>query len=318
MVIIAFTLSIFEIIVLFAGLAILGITLYFFIRYYKSLRQTFETQTRSANLKSTTRPVTPVLRTEKDIFGLHEQLKEINQRKAMVSAPLKPSPEKEQASKKELPQEDLTTSLRATIAQQQNILSEFLKQVEELENEGKQKLVEENEELQKEITNFERKLEKKNTEILELKNEMATAIKMTEKIDEVYKEFEQLQHKMQTVEKQAHRANILQMELEDTRQAYEQVYNDLARKTEKLDDSVKQNQRMKQEMDALEDKLADANLQRQQLQKKVQFLQDMNTDMQSMTETNKKLQTELRRIGELESMLNLIAEERDHLLHKKS
>ena len=75
---------------------------------------------------------------------------------------------------------------------------------------------------------------------------------------------------------------------------------------------------MRQELGTLEDKLAEANLQRQQLQKKVQFLQDMNSDMQSMSETNKKLQTELRRIGELESMLNMIAEERDHLLRKKS
>ena len=39
--------------------------------------------------------------------------------------------------------------------------------------------------------------------------------------------------------------------------------------------------------------------------------------MQSIADTNKKLQTELRRIGELESMLNMMAEERDFLLRKK-
>jgi hypothetical protein len=39
--------------------------------------------------------------------------------------------------------------------------------------------------------------------------------------------------------------------------------------------------------------------------------------MQSISDTNKKLQTELRRIGELESMLNMMAEERDFLLRKK-
>ena len=70
-------------------------------------------------------------------------------------------------------------------------------------------------------------------------------------------------------------------------------------------------------MDVLEDKLAEANLQRQQLQKKVQFLTDLNTDLQSISDTNKKLQTELRRIGELESMLNMMAEERDFLLRRK-
>ena len=59
-------------------------------------------------------------------------------------------------------------------------------------------------------------------------------------------------------------------------------------------------------------------MQRQQLQKKVQFLQELNADMQNISETNKKLQTELRRIGELESMLTMMAEERDQLLRKKS
>jgi len=67
----------------------------------------------------------------------------------------------------------------------------------------------------------------------------------------------------------------------------------------------------------LEDKLSEANLQRQQLHKKVQFLTDLNNDMQSIADTNKKLQTELRRIGELESMLNMMSEERDFLLRKK-
>jgi uncharacterized protein YoxC len=67
-----------------------------------------------------------------------------------------------------------------------------------------------------------------------------------------------------------------------------------------------------------EDKLAEANLQRQQLQKKVQFLQEVNNDMQHVSESNQKLQNELRRIGELESMLSMIAEERDRLLNKEN
>lgn len=77
------------------------------------------------------------------------------------------------------------------------------------------------------------------------------------------------------------------------------------------------NHRLRNNLETLEDKLAEANMQRQQLQKKVQFLQELNSDMQSLSDTNKKLQTEIRRIGELESMLNMMAEERDYLLKKK-
>ena len=67
-----------------------------------------------------------------------------------------------------------------------------------------------------------------------------------------------------------------------------------------------------------EDKLSEANLQRQQLQKKVQFLQDMNDDMSNISETNKRLQNELRRIGELESMLGMMEEERNRTSRKQS
>ena len=80
---------------------------------------------------------------------------------------------------------------------------------------------------------------------------------------------------------------------------------------------MEENQRMRLLMNELEDKVSEANLQRQQLQKKVLFLTDLNNDMQNISDTNKKLQTELRRIGELESMLNMMAEERDFLIRKK-
>ncbi|HEV7620761.1 MAG TPA: hypothetical protein VGO09_03460 [Flavisolibacter sp.] len=318
MVTIAITITFIEIIVLFAGALILGITIYFFIKTHRSLKQTFEQQHRlfpeTSKKPSTRLPVNK----EKELFVLHEQLRDINKKNTLSSPPIKPVEKKEEIIKKEYSKEHLTESLKSTIAQQQNLLSGFLKQVEELESEGKEKLALENEELQQEINNLEKKLEKKNIEITELKKEAATALKMAEKIEEVYTEFEQLQSKMISLEKQANRANHLAMELEDTRQSYEQVYKDLGRKGEKLEEALSQNQKMKQDLDITEDKLAEANLQRQQLQKKVQFLQDMNTDMQSMSDTNKKLQTELRRIGELESMLNMIAEERDHLLRKKN
>jgi uncharacterized protein Smg (DUF494 family) len=84
-----------------------------------------------------------------------------------------------------------------------------------------------------------------------------------------------------------------------------------------MEELMEENQRLRHHTNEVEDKLSDANLQRQQLQKKVQFLTELNTDMQSISDTNKKLQTELRRIGELESMLNMMAEERDFLLRKK-
>jgi len=105
--------------------------------------------------------------------------------------------------------------------------------------------------------------------------------------------------------------------LEDTKYTYEQVHKELLRKQEKLEELMEENQLLRHQKNEAEDKLADANLQRQQLHKKVQFLSDLNNDMQNIADTNKKLQTDLRRIGELESMLNMMSEEREFLLRKK-
>ena len=175
-----------------------------------------------------------------------------------------------------------------------------------------------NEELQHEIEKLHLTIEKKEDEINSLQQQAATAQRMTAKIEEVYEEFDLLQTKIAALEKQSGRANELAMELEDSKQANNQLHKDLSRKQEKLEEVMNENQRMHKEIELLEDKLAEANLQRQQLQKRVQLLQEMNNDMQSISETNKKLQTEIRRIGELESMLTMMAEERDYLLRKKS
>ncbi len=43
----------------------------------------------------------------------------------------------------------------------------------------------------------------------------------------------------------------------------------------------------------------------------------MNADFQSISDAHQKMQTELRRIGALESMLNMMTQERDSLLQKK-
>ncbi|HEX6333761.1 MAG TPA: hypothetical protein VFZ78_06015 [Flavisolibacter sp.] len=290
-------LSLIEISVLLVGAFILALAIYFFIDSRRSLQQT--------------------LRDNKLVIPAKKE-----KAKAVRETPL-PQPVPELAERRlqpvaETPRADLSHDLKATIMQQQRILDGLLKQVEEAENDGKDQLRAENEELLDDIRRLEELIDKKNGEINGLKQQAALAQKLTTRVEEIYHEFEQLQQKMVILEKQASRANNLAIELEDTRQAYEQVHKELTRKQERLDESFEENQRLQLVLNAVEDKLAEANVQRQQLQKKVQFLQDLNTDMQTMSDTNQKLKTELRRIGELESMLNMIAEERDYLLKRQA
>jgi len=316
MLLLSINLSLLEIGVLLAGAIVLGLAIYFYITSRRSLKQTIE----QTNQKVTLRPgfyhspaSVPSSVQERTISKeIQEPKKE--SRKVYEEAP----PEYVPVKPKPAPKEESIDDLKQTILQQQKLLNSFLKQVEEIENEGREELELQNKHLEKEIENLEARLEKKQDELEEVKQQASMAERMASKIEEVYQEFELLQSKMANLEKQANRANNLALELEDTRQSYEQVHKDLQRKTEKLEETYTENQRLQQLINTMEDKLAEANLQRQQLHKKVQFLQDLNTDLQTVTDTNKKLQTELRRIGELESMLDMIAEERDYLLRKGS
>jgi len=310
MIIIAIDLTLVAFIALPIGAIILGVTVYFFLKTQASLRETIEvTQLRSApQIKKET--------LKRERRSVKQLLKRFSRKKNRADLPdvTMISPRKVSSSTPE----SIVQELKQTIAQQQQVLNTYLDKVEELEDGGKGQLRQLNNDLQKEIHKLHNIIEQKDHELEELEQRASGAQKMAGKIDEVYQEFEQLQLKMMQLEKQANRANKIAMDLEDTKQSYEQVYNELMRKQEKLEEVMNENQRMRVDMNTLEDKLSEANLQRQQLQKKVQFLQEMNADMQSLSDANKKLQTELRRIGELESMLNMMAQERDFLLKKKN
>lgn len=325
MFILAINVTLIEVIVLNAGAIILGVTIYFFLQSRKTLLKTMDVQS-SNNSVSKYKRVEEIQPQKNntlngsrknsksiDISELKEHLSHLREHKSIPK-------HEEPVFKKDKhvhAKEDLTVSLKETIARQQKILDGFLQQVEELEDGGKDELFQKNDELQSDVERLEQILEKRDVEIEELKKRTAVAEKMASRVDDIYNDFQQLQSKIVTLEKQAARANNLALELENLQQSYDQVLKDLERKQEKLEELVEENQRMRIELESTEDKLNESNLQRQQMMKKVQFLQDLNSDMQSMSETNKKLQTELRRIGELESMLNMMSEERDYLLMRK-
>lgn len=286
-------------------------TIYFFIKSRKTLQETLRSNSKSffttpKEELRTPQKRSPAVEMEEQFARMRHKITASREEEPVVE--IKRSPAKE---------ENLVNELKNTISQQQKLLNSYLDRVEELENEGKEELNNQIQDLEREIHKLHIVIEKKDEEIEDLHQQASAAQKMAARIEEVYQEFEQLQEKMMQLEKQASRANNLAIELEDTRHSYEQVHKELMRKHEKLEEVMYDNQRMREQMNELEDKLSEANLQRQQLHKKVQFLTDLNNDMQNISETNKKMQTELRRIGELESMLNIMAEEREMLLKSR-
>jgi hypothetical protein len=82
-------------------------------------------------------------------------------------------------------------------------------------------------------------------------------------------------------------------------------------------DVINENRNLQQEIAENSEKLREANFQRQQLQKRVAYLEELNQDLQTVADANRKLESQLKRIGELESLLNVMAEERDELAKKQ-
>lgn len=168
-----------------------------------------------------------------------------------------------------------------------------------------------------EIEELRLKLEKKEAEIRELRQQTELSHKLQGHFEEVQSGYEELQHKVQKMEQQAWQAAELSIKVDSLEQSNEQLEKTVHKKEEKIRELSAENGRLHEMLNETEDKLSEANLQRQQLIKKVQFLEEINSDIQQMSDANRKLKNELRRVAELESMLNLITEERDALLHRR-
>jgi chromosome segregation ATPase len=206
------------------------------------------------------------------------------------------------------------SDLRSMIHEQQSQLSQALAQMNV--KPPKAEAVPDKE-TQKKVKDLQLALDKKEAEIKKYKQQLEVSTKMQTHFESMQKEFGQLQQKMQKLEVQAREANDLKIKLDHVQQSLAKVEKDLIRKEDKLRDITAESQKLHTALNETEDKLQESNLQRQQMMKKVQFLEEMNDDMKEIADNNRKLQNELRRVAELESMLNIMTEERDELLKKK-
>lgn len=225
-----------------------------------------------------------------------------------------PSLNKKHQQKKEPRRADRDIQkMQSMILQQQEQLSAVVNQLKGLDRE---KTLTVEALPNRKVEDLQLSLDKKDAEIRSLRQQNELANKMQVHFDELQKEFDVLQEKLEKVELQAWQANELAMKVENLEQANIHLEKELLRKDEKLSELAEENQRLNSLLHQSEDKLQESNNQRQQLAKKVQFLQDINNDLKQLSDTNRKLQNEIRRIGELESMLNLIMQERDELLRR--
>ena len=328
------SLSILEVIVLVLGAIVLGITIHFFIISRRNLKGSSSKKQKSdIDLEEwKLKYFNDVEVKEKEISELRQRLSEAENNARIYSMDLeefrrqnkKMSTELE-LTRKAIPQQGEKTDYLEYLKQAQYSLMEHNEKIDLLldhisaakEVEGqKQELIEENEELKMQVKDFNYLMEEKDREINNIKQKANLTKEMNSMLDNAYSEFSLLQNKIQKLESQVASSRMLNLEFEDIKEANQKQTQDLEAAKIKINALTIETQQLALQLHTTEDKLIEATFQRQQLQKRVTYLEELNSDLQVMTDANKKLEGQIKRIGELESKLNVVAEERDDLMRK--
>lgn len=198
-------------------------------------------------------------------------------------------------------------------------ISKLLEQVDVIKEseEKNQEILRSNKELNTQINDLKYMLEDKESEINEIRQKANLTKEMTSMLDNAYSDFDILQTKIKKLESQLLSSKMGSIDYEDLKEAYYKTSRDLDESKNKVNHYMQENQSLQIELAKTEDKLTESNQQRQQLQKKVAYLEELTSDLQQMSDANKKLESHMKKIGELESMLNMVSEERDQLKEKQ-
>lgn len=200
-------------------------------------------------------------------------------------------------------------SAQENLLEHNNKVNRLLEQIELLkESENKYAdLLKEKENLNGQLADMKKSLAEKENEMNQLRQQQRITNEMADRLSKAHGEFSALQEKLQRMEKSL---------LNPQRGAdYEQLHESYFKLTKDFDESRQkqiglweENQRLSRILADTEDKLREANFQRMQFQKKVAFLEELNNDLQQVSEHHKKLDSQLRRISEMEAMLSKAAQ----------
>lgn len=332
------SLSIIEIIVLMLGAIVLGVTIHFFITSRRTLKASSPAAMQQLHKELEDwklRYFNEIEYRDKELENLKKKLADEEENSNIFSIEADETRIKNKKLQAELEELKNNTSALPSVgksgyidqlSQAQHSLKEYNERISQLlgqidivkeTEEKQQEILRNNEELTKQIDDLKFLLSQKEKEILNIRQKQELTSEMSSRLEIAYTEFGSLQDKIQKLESQVSFSKKLNLEYEDLKEEHYKIARDFEEQSLKYKAAVHENQELQSALTETEDKLREANLQRQQLQKKVAYLEELNNDMQAVADANKKLEGQLKRIGELESMLNMVAEERDELAKKQ-
>jgi chromosome segregation ATPase len=328
------TLSIIEITVLMLGAIVLGITIHFFITSRRSLKNSTagESNKISKSLEEwKLKYFNDVEIRDKELATLRERLEESEENSNINSIEADEMRQQNKRLKSEIEtlrktlpsseKPDYIQQLRqaqSSLMEHNEKINQLLEQIDLVKEteEKQQEILKNNEELSDQIAELKSILSQKEKEVNNIRQKEHLTKEMTSMLDSAYSEFNTLQSKIHKLESQVNSSKMMNMDYEDMKEAHYKLTRDYDENKIKLNTALTENQLLHSQIIETEDKLREANFQRQQLQKRVAYLEELNNDLQAVSDANKKLESQLKRIGELESMLNVVAEERDQLARR--
>lgn len=235
-----------------------------------------------------------------EVEELHKELKRRHEPPQHVEKPVSLTSQEEQS-------EEYLIRLQRTqegLAQQNQQITLLLDQIELLKQTEFKHIdtLKANEELNTRLNEMLSVLAGRDARIIELEQQQLLSEEMEERMQKAYEEFNALREKLSKVESLSNPPSR-QFEFEELQQNHFKLIREFDEYKQKHLDLLEENQRLSRLLADTEEKLRESNFQRQQLQKKITFLEELNRDLQQISEHNKKLENQLRRMSEIEVML---------------
>ncbi|HUB59346.1 MAG TPA: hypothetical protein VL978_01520 [Puia sp.] len=196
------------------------------------------------------------------------------------------------------------------LAEHNNNITRLLEQTRLIEESEKktQDLLHQNEDLHEQIRAAGQQLLEKETEISHLRHQQKLAEEMGVRLDKVYEEYSTLQEKLLKLQNYLTQPHNRGTDYDELKEAYFKLGKEHDEMKLKYLSLREENQRLNRIISDTEEKLKEANFQRQQYQKRSAFLEELNHDLQEISEHNKKIESQLRRVSDMESLLTKITQ----------
>ncbi|MET0298756.1 MAG: hypothetical protein ABW036_03310 [Flavitalea sp.] len=194
---------------------------------------------------------------------------------------------------------------RTNLQENNQQISRLLEQIDMLKESERKYLSTQkvNEELHNNLHELRRNLFDKETELRTVRQQNTLNQDVQERLEKANLEFSTLQDNIAKLRSHISQPENRGYEYENLQQSFFRLTTEFDALKLRQQSMLEENQRLSILLADADDKLRESNFQRQQLQRKVLFLDELNKDLQQLTEQNRKLESQLKRVTDISQML---------------